>query len=74
MDLFAVLFESLIRFPARHGFPGLVKPAGPYCHWSIKFGDKRPDVQKGGTVENVHVLDVQQALFDLVHLNGGKPD
>ncbi len=73
MDLFAVLFESVIRFPARQGFPGLVKQAGPHCHWSIEFRDKKPDLQKGGTVENVHVLDVQLAFLDLVQLKGGKP-
>ena len=41
---------------------------------SIEFRNIRFDVQKRGAVENVNALDVQQAVFDLVQLNNGKPD
>ena len=40
----------------------------------IEFRNIRLDVQKRGAVENVNALDVQQAVFDLVQLNNGKPD
>ena len=41
---------------------------------SIKFGDIWLDIQKWRAVEHIHVLDVHNAVFDLVQLNNRKPN
>lgn len=74
MDLFAILFESIIRFPSWHGFPGFLKPPSPHFHLIIEFRHIGFDVQKWGAVKNVHILNVQHTVFDLVQLNNWKPN
>lgn len=74
MGVFSVLFESMIRFPARNGFPGFLKPSGPYLASRIEFGDIRLDVQKWGPVKHVHVFDVKHTRFNSVKTDYRKSD
>jgi len=74
MGLFAGLFESIIRFPARDDFPDFLEPAGPHFQLSIEFRNIRLDVEERCAVENVHILDVKYTVLHLVKLHHRKSD
>jgi|GEM_PF-2031057 len=61
-----LLFEPIIRFQIRNGLPDRLEPAGPNPHGGIELRNIRLDVQKRGSIKDVHVLDLQHTLFDRI--------
>jgi hypothetical protein len=71
---FACLFESVICPLFGHGLPDPIKPARPDIDLMVKFWNIRLNVEKGGTVQDVHILDMQSAVLYPLQLDNGKAD
>jgi len=69
---FAVLFESIIRPSSRDGFPDFLKPSGPDVCVAVKLWHVGLDVEQRCAVQNVHVLDTKDTVFDTVQCDYGK--
>lgn len=66
VGVIAGLFESIIRPSGRVGFPDFLKPSGPDGCVTVKLWHIGLDVEQRCAVQNVHVLDTKDPVFDTV--------